>query len=218
MSRILSVIASSRRRGQALLVNQTFETPTTGYDNGETWTGAGTGTVSPAQSAVVIQGTQTLEINLVSQTGSTFTAFTSQSSLFVKFQFQVAATPTSNAVIASIRNGTTLLATLTSRGTRLLTVTASGGTLNQSSDTMPTGTTIWIWFEYVKGTGSNAIARAGWATSDVKPTFVASSNKTCVSSDGTSTSNADRLYLGTTTSIAALRTYYDVVQASSSAF
>jgi hypothetical protein len=221
---MVSSILQHRRKafqvvpGGSFLVNQNFETPTTGYDNGETWTGAGTGTIDPDHTGTVIVGTQSLQINLSGQTGSTYVAFTAQGSLFCKFQFRAASTNTGNQTIATIRNGTTTLGTLLLIGAnRTLRAVAAGGSNASSSATIATGTNIYIWFEYGKGTGSNAICRAGWATTDSKPALTSTGAQTCVSSNGTSTSDADRLYLGHTVS-STFEAFYDRVQASATAF
>jgi hypothetical protein len=200
------------------LVDQNFETPTTGYDNGETWTSAGTGTIDPAESTVVLVGTQSLQFILSGQTGSSYTDFTAQSSLFTKFRFRVASTNGGNQVIATIRNGTTVLGTLTLVGaSRVLRATAAGGSNGTSSDVLPLDTDIYVWFEYVAGSGTDAICRAGWATTDTKPSLASTGAKTGVSSNGTATASADRIYLGNTGSGTA-EFYFDAVQALGSTF
>ena len=203
--------------GGSFLVNQNFETATTGYDNGETWSESGTGTVEAANTGTVIVGSQSLQINLAAQTGSTAVTFTAQGTLFTKFRFRVAST-SSNPTIATIRNGTTTLGSLILVGVnRTMRTMAAGGSNGSSSATLPLNTDIYIWLEYVKGTGSNAICRAGWATTDSKPALTSTGTQTCLSSNGTSTSDADTLYLGHTVS-GTYECFYDAVQASASAF
>lgn len=205
--------------GPSYLVNQNFETPSTGYDNGESWTEAGTGTVEAANTTTVIAGSQSLQINLVGQTGSTYIAFTAQGSLFCKFRFRVASTNTGNQVVATIRDSSAnILGTLTLAGmNRVIRATAGGGSANTSSTLLPLDTNLYIWFEYVKGTGSNAICRAGWATTDTKPTMTATGTVTAVSSNGTVTADATRLYLGNT-GTGTVECFFDVVQAAAAAF
>lgn len=204
--------------GPSYLVNQNFETPSTGYDNGESWTEAGTGTIEAANTTTVIVGSQSLQLNLVGQTGSTYVEFTAQSSLFVKFRFRVASTNGGAQVIATIRAGATVLGTLTLAGAnRVLRATAVGGSNGTSTDVLPVDTNIYIWFEYVAGTGSNAICRCGWATTDTKPSLAATGAKTGISSNGTVTASATRLYLGNTNS-GTVECFFDVVQAAATAF
>jgi hypothetical protein len=208
------------RRGVPFLTNQTFEMPVTGFANNETWVTAGTGTVNPVYATSPIQGTQSLLIQTSAQQASAYHTFTAQSTLFVKFRFRIDLGTTSlNPIIATIRNGTTVLATLSMAGTssHLLRVTSGGGTANSSTDVIPTGTDLYGWFEYAAGTGSNAVARAGWATTDTKPTLVATGGKTCVSSNGTATASANRLYIGHTANT-TVTNVFDVVQSAASAF
>jgi hypothetical protein len=202
--------------GSSFLVNQNFEG--TGYDNGETWTEAGTGTVDEDHTGTVIAGSQSLQINLAAQTGSTSVTFTAQGTLYTKFQFRVASTNSGNVTIATIRNGSTTLGTLLLIGAnRTLRAVAAGGSNASASATIALNTNIFIWFEYVKGSGSNAICRAGWATTDSKPALTSTGAQTCLSSNGTSTSDANTLYLGHTVS-GTYEAFFDVVQASASAF
>jgi hypothetical protein len=92
-----------------------------------------------------------------------------------------------------------------------------GGSNGSSSATIATNTDIYIWFEYVKGTGSNAITRAGWALTDVKPDLSVTGAQTCIASNGTGTLDADRIYLGHTVS-STYEAYYDAIQIASAAF
>lgn len=199
--------------GSSFLLEEGFEG--TGYEN--TWTESATGTVDEDHTGTVIVGSQSLQVNLAAQTGSTYAAFTAQGSLFCKFRYNVAST-SGNPTIATIRNGTTILGSLILVGVnRTMRTTAAGGSNASSSATIPTGTNIYIWFEYVKGTGANAICRAGWATTDSKPALTSTGTQTCLSSNGTSTSDADRLYLGHSVS-STYECFYDAVQVSATAF
>jgi hypothetical protein len=199
--------------GSSYLVDEGFEG--TGYE--ETWTEAGTGTIDEDHTGTVIAGSQSLQINLSAQTGSTAVTFTAQGSLFAKFRFRVAST-SSNPTIATIRNGSTILGSLILVGVnRTMRTTAAGGSNASSSATLPLNTDIYIWLEYVKGSGSNAICRAGWATTDSKPALTSTGTQTCLSSNGTSTSDADTFYLGHTVS-GTYECFYDAVQVAASAF
>lgn len=217
LSNIATVAAATPpASGSSFLIEQNFEG--TGYDNGETWTEAGSGTIDPDESSVVIEGSQSLQFLLSGATGSSYADFSAQSSLFTKFRFRVASTNGGNQVIATIRDGATVLGTLTLAGaSRVLRATAAGGSNGTSSDVLPLDTNIYIWFEYVAGTGSNAIARCGWATTDSKPSLAATGAKTGVSSNGTATASATRLYLGNTGS-GTVECFFDVVQISDTAF
>lgn len=182
--------------GVSYLVNQGFEG--TGYDNSETWTEAGTGTIDEDYTTSPIVGSQSLRITLAAQTGSTYAAFTAQDTVyfFARLRFD-SITGGASRTLATFRDGSaTVHASLQHSTSGVLRVSATGGTANNSTDALPTATDIYVWFEYVKGTGTNAIARAGWSTDGTKPTLSAGAAKACVSNDGTSTAQASRIYLG----------------------
>jgi hypothetical protein len=179
----------------AWMIKQGFEG--TGYDNGETWTGVGSGTVDPDYTGVVLVGSQSLRLVTAGQTANTRNEFGGQSTLFCRWQMRLVSVSTGNQVLATIRVTAGVRATLTIASGKLR-VTSSGGTANDSVNNVPTGTDIWLWFEYEAGTGSNAITRAGWSTTATKPSLTASGSQTCVSSNGTGTDNVTRLYLGHT--------------------
>ena len=200
--------------GSSFLVQEGFEG--TGYEN--TWTEAATGTVNEDQTATVITGSQSLQISISTQTGSAYVDFTSQSTIYIKFRLRVASTG-GNHVIATIRNGTTVLGTLTLAGAnRVFRVTAFGAGNATSTDVLPVDTDLYCWFEYVQGTGSNAICRAGWATTDTKPNLATTAGKVGNSSTGTLTDQPSRLYLGNTVGTGVFNIFFDTVQISASAF
>ena len=204
--------------GASYLFNQNFETTTTGYDPPETWVEAGAGTIEAANTATVIAGSQSLQIAMASQAASTYVGFTAQAALYIKFRFRVASTNGGNQVVATIRDGTTVLGTLTLAGaSRVMRATATGAGNGTSTDVLPVDTNVYVWFEYIQGTGANAICRVGWATTDTKPSLASTGAKAGVSSGGTSTAAPNRFYLGNTgTGVAEC--FYDVVQGSGSAF
>lgn len=195
------------------IIEQGFEG--SGYDHGETWTAAGTGSVDPDSAATVLEGTQSLRIQLTSQTGSTYREVTADGSLYVRMMFRMDST--ANGVIATIRTANTIRATL-SRVSNKLRVQPSGGSANDSTDDLPTGTTLYLWVEYISGSGSDAIARAGWSATATKPTLSASGTTTCASTNGTGAGTVNRLYLGTTASTSAFDVVYDQVRALNTAF
>jgi hypothetical protein len=200
--------------GSSFLLEEGYEG--TGYEN--TWTAAGTGTVDPDEASTVIAGSQSLRVNLSAETGSAYAEVSAQSHLYTKFRLRVASTNGGNQTIATIRDGTTTLGTLVLIGVnRVLRVVNPGGGNGSSSATLPTNTNLFIWFEYVQGTGSNAIVRAGWDTSDSKPSLASSGAQTCYNGAGTSTATANRLYLGHSVS-STYECFFDAVQVSATAF
>lgn len=219
LSNVATVAAATPPAGgSSFLLQEGFEG--TGYEN--TWTAAGAGTVDADETSTVITGSQSLHIALVSQTGSTYADFTAQSSVFVKLRIRVASTNDGTQTIATLRNGTTLLASLILAGaSRVIRANAAGGSNNTSTGTgseIPVNENLYVWFEYVKGTGANdAICRVGWAATDSKPTFVAAGTTTAISANGSGSVDANRIYLGNTSS-GYFDAYFDTVQVSASAF
>ncbi len=179
----------------AWIIKQGFEG--TGYDNAETWTGTGSGTVDPDYTGLVLVGSQSLRLVSSTTTSSTRVEFAGQSKFFCRWQMRLVSVGTGNQIIATIRVTATVRATLTIASGKLR-VTSSGGTANDSANNVPTGTDIYLWFEYESGTGSNAVTRAGWSTDATKPTLSAGGATSCVSANGTGTDNVTRLYLGHT--------------------
>lgn len=218
---ILNPFVFTTPGGSSFLIEQNFEG--TGYDNGETWTEAGSGTIDPDESTVVLAGSQSLQFLLSGANGSSYAAFSTQASVFCKFRFRVASTNGGNQVFATIRSGTTVLATYTMAGaSRVLRATAAGGANGTSSDAVPVDTDLYVWIEYEAGPGTLSVARIGWvAVADYtgKPSLASTGAKSGVS---TSTSapagtSADRLYLGNT-GTGTMECFFDAVQASDTAF
>ena len=215
LSNVATVAAATPpASGSSFLLQEGFEG--TGYEN--SWTESATGTVDEDHTGTVITGSQSLQINLAAQNGSAYASFTATNDVYCKFRFRVASTNGGNQVVATIRDGATVLGTLTLAGaSRVLRATASGGSNGTSSDVLPVDTNIYVWFEYLKGTGANAIFRVGWATTDSKPSLASTGAKTGVSANGTSTAQPSRIYLGNT-STGTVECFFDAVQVSASAF
>lgn len=215
---IINPFAFAAPAGPSFILEEDFEIPTTGYEN--TWVEAGGGTIDPANTTTVLVGSQSLQILLATQTGSTYHEFASHSSIFCKFRFRVASTNGGNQIFVSIRSGTTVLANYTMAGaSRLLRATAAGGGNSTSSDAVPVDTDLYVWIEYEAGPGTLSVARIGWATTDSKPSLASTGAKTGVS---TSTSapagtSANRLYLGNT-GTGTMECFFDAVQVSDTAF
>jgi hypothetical protein len=176
------------------VIRQGFEG--TGYDNAETWTQSGSGTIDPDYTGLVLAGSQSLRLVTSGTAALTYRQITGQSTLYCRWRMRIVSIDSSAQTLMTIRAGTTLHASLVKDATGKLRVTAGGGTLNTSTDNIPVGTDLWMWAEYEQGTGSNSIARGGWSTTDTKPTLTASGATSAVSSNGTRTTPADRFYLG----------------------
>jgi len=194
--------------GPSYLVNQNFEG--TGYDNSESWTEAGS-TLDKDYTTSPIVGSQSLKITQAATSCSAYKTFTSSGKVWFFARVRFDATPSSSTKIFTFRNGATECASYSIRSDGLITTTAGGGTANNSATTsVTTATDYYFWGTYEPGSGANAKSEFGFSTDGTVPTFVAASNRTCVSANGTVTGNADRFYLGTTTS-GTITTVYDKV-------
>lgn len=215
----MSFLINSYRFGSsepAWLIKQGFEGD--GYDNGESWTPVGTGgtgAVDPDYTGIVLAGSRSLRILLSSQSGGTYREVAANGALYVRMMLRMDST--ANGVIATMRTANTVRATLSRIGNKMR-VQASGGSANDTTDDIPTGTTLYLWFEYVSGSGSDAIARAGWSTTPTKPTLAAGGATTCASTNGTGTGTVNRLYLGTTASTSSFDVVYDQIRGLNAPF
>jgi len=171
------------------LLNQKFEG--TGYDNSETWTESlGGGIVDEDYTATVLDGSQSLRIQNaagggVSYTAETFTAG-GERWAFCKIRLTSLEAVAVTRSIAFWNNvGATLAAVeINTSGTLHL---VCGATTADTVDAMSTGTTYYMWFHYLKGTGANAVADVGFSTTSTRPT---SGNKFVQITTGSPTTDA----------------------------
>lgn len=194
------------------LIDQNFETPGTGYDNGETWNPfAGGGTIDPVYAVSPIVGTQSLNIITAGNSAAAYTDFTASDNIYFQFRFRLDSFSGASDLIAIYTSGVSLIAVVSVMATGEMRVGA-GGSADNSSGTIPTGTDLWGWFEQEKGTGANQVARAGWSLTSTKPTLSAGGATTCAISNGNGTSQAARTYVGTVSG-STMNTVYDAILA-----
>ncbi len=183
------------------LIKQGFEG--TGYDNSESWTESGTGTIDEDEATVYANGSQSLEITSSATTDQAYASFTAQSTCYGHVMWRYAS-----------EAGTTDIINFRSSGSQRLRVTSSGsgalvvihGTANASvTDSVPADTWVHIWFKYVQGTGADGAAELSWSTTTTRPT---TGTKFTSLSNGSLTSTVDRIYLGSSTSETKTE-YYD---------
>lgn len=200
------------------LIDQNFETPGTGYDNGETWNSfAGGGTIDPVYSAAPIVGTQSLNIITTgSNQAAAYTDFTSSDNIYFQFRFRLASFTGASDLFAIYTSGVALIGYIVVLGTGEMNLVSAAGGANNTSTAIPTATDLWLWFEYEKGTGANGVLRAGWSTTSTKPTLSASGTTTCALTATGNTTQAGRVYLGTVGS-STLNAVYDQILADNTA-
>lgn len=171
------------------LIKQGFEG--TGYDNSETWTESGTGTIDEDEATVYASGSQSLEITSSASTDITYTTIGAQGTLYVHFMWH-RGNLTGTTTIFSLRAGSSTRARILSGSAGQLSF-YHGATSAAITDAVADDTWVHIWLKYVKGTGSDGVAECGWSTDTTRPT---SGNKFAAISTGTSTTDIDRVYCG----------------------
>lgn len=155
--------------GSSYLINQNFEG--TGYDNSETWTEFGTATIDEDYTGVVLAGSQSLRIKSTASSGRAVSpTFSDASDCWVYFLFRPVTIPGTSHGAAMLRNGTTVVLTITINATGSLSIRngSSGGTT--TTNTMSTGTTYHVWGHYIAGSGADGFGSVGFSTTGTKPT------------------------------------------------
>lgn len=191
--------AATAGGGPTYLVEQGFEG--TGYDNGETWTESVTDTVDEDYATSPAVGSQSLRIVASANINSTYVSFTAQDTVYAFCRFRWVTKGAGTYVLATVRTSSgTVQGSISILVTGVLRATATGDASATSTDAIPVDTDIYLWMEFVKGTGANAIMRAGWSTDGTKPSLAATGAKAAVSSAGTSTAQGARLMLGSSSS------------------
>jgi hypothetical protein len=96
----------------------------------------------------------------------------------------------------------------------------TGGSFVYAAASPTTGTTYYGWFEYEVGSGTNSVCRVGLTTTSSRPTWPASgaSGLLAVSTNGTSTANVERLFLGRTEAVPNYNVILDDIEMQSTPF
>lgn len=178
------------------LIKQGFETATTGYDNGETWTEAGTGVIDHADtdSPSPLVGTQSLRITLAGTQETTFSAFAAQSTAYGFMALNRVAN-SSTVTLATFRSGASVRCTVSMTGSGAIRI-AAAGTAVAVVDTVAVGETVYIWWRYTLGSGLDAVGEVWTSATETKPP---SSGDNYAVQAGTATTTVDRIYIGDTT-------------------
>ena len=177
--------------GASYLIKQGFEGA--GYDNSETWTEAGSGTIDEDNTSTPLVDSQSLRITTSANTGLSEASFADRSDLWVYFQFRPEAIPAATSQMAQILNGTTEVVRIRLTSTGALEVRPAGGTAIATVSTLSATTLYHVWVHYVKGSGADGYASIAFSTDGTKPT---SGNNFRESTNGTGTLDANKLRLG----------------------
>lgn len=179
------------------LIKQDFEG--TGYDNGETWTEAGTATPDEDYTGVALAGSQSLRVVTTSATSRSSVSFSAAGTVEVYFLFRpVVASAEAGLTIVQLRSADDAAEAIRLRwlSSGRLDVRAGGGTVASPVTVLSVDTTYHVWVRFVVGTGANAVATVAFSTTGTRPS---SGNEFAQTSNGTATANAGILRLGTIT-------------------
>lgn len=178
------IIQPHRFGGITYLLQENFEG--TGYEN--SWTEAGTGTIDKDYTGTVLEGSQSLRINLSSQSGrTTNTLSVDQAIIEAYFLFRPVAIPSGQRQIwASKDSGGNYMGELQINASGALIAQAGGGSTATTTGTLSAGTTYHVWVRVATGTGANGVCSVGFSTDGTRPT---SGNNYKSSSNGTRTTS-----------------------------
>ncbi len=151
--------------GPSYLVHQDFEG--TGYDNGETWSEAGTGTMDEDYTGVVLDGLQSLRLNLVNQSAIVTNAFVASDEIWIYFLMRVVS-QTANAYFFSCLGSAPSACDAYIDGAWRLNF--CGDLCAQPATAITSNVTYHVWMHYKKGAGFSSINSIGFSTDGIRPT------------------------------------------------
>lgn len=167
-----AVTNNSTQGGIVYVIDQNFETATTGYDNGETWGEIlGGGTIEAAETTTPLRGLQSLNMIAAAATEqrTQFTLTTAITDSSNHFIYSVTSIPTSTSDVFKTFNtdlNDSYKLSLESSGR--LNINADGGTIDYGS-TIAEDTTYHIWWTSSVGSGSNATFSVYVGTTATRP-------------------------------------------------
>jgi hypothetical protein len=164
------VVAGGSNPCSGYLFCQNYEG--TGYDNGETWTAGGTGTINPDYTTTVLEGSQSLLFDATAQAPILSHIFSStQSEIWGYFLFRPTALPNTTKNTITIKDylgNNSYTIEFRTTGGWLVRINGSGATA-ETTTKMTTGTTYHCWYHVKNGSG-NAVATFGFSTDGTEPT------------------------------------------------
>jgi hypothetical protein len=157
------------------LVNQNFETPTSGYDNGESWTVNGTG-ANPVYTPAIV-GTQSCRL-IPNWSSIQSPLFSPQSDVWAFARIKAPgglSTQSSRTTIFALLNASEVtvvgLQVRTTDGgtTATFNLVSNGGAISADSAFVPhyTGQDLYVWLHFAPGTGTCSVHVS---TTSTKPT------------------------------------------------
>ena len=189
--------ASGNPANPSFTFSENFDSP--GYSN--SWTEAGS-TIDADYTGDVLQGTQSVRLVAAVTAPRVFAGVTSEITKHGYFQVKINSMAAATNVIYSLRATGTIMFSVSILSDGKLRIQHNGATAD-TVDALTAGVKYHIWIGYTAGSGSNGTAYVAFSTDGVRPM---SGNKTASISNGTGTSNINRVYCGTTTN-----STYDII-------
>jgi hypothetical protein len=204
--------------GSTTLLSEDFEGPgATGWTSTVPWSDQFS--TSPAP----LNGDYSGNINGTTTTIHAYKSFTASNNVYCRFSYLATRNTSGNGALATIRDASgNVLATFgIVSGTNVARATPAGGSTVNAS-TAPTSNIFYYgWFEYEKGTGSNAVCRVGFRDdSQNRPSWPTSgaSGRLAVSINGTSTATPARIMFGSSTAATNYNIIFDDIEVRDTPF
>lgn len=220
----MSFIINSYRYSSstAQLLNEQFEAPgATGWASNTTAPNAAWADQYATAPAPLV-GSYSGRIDGTTAQVNAQKTFTASGSVYCRFRINHARATNGNGTLATLRDSAgNVLATFgLVNATSVSRAIPTGGSTVASATGPTLTTTYYCWFEYEKGTGTNAVVRVGLSTASTRPSWPSSgaSGFLAVSINGTSTANADRIMFGTTAGVTNYSVIIDDIQIQSTPF
>lgn len=171
------------------LIYETFEDPSTGYDNNNTNQWVTSGTVNPkySTSPAPLAGNQSVFIDGSTNSLLTTKTIVTISTCSVSFVVNISQRPATGLNLASLRNSTTAQCRILLSNSADTLEIRHGATASTSYTYTP-GQTYYMWIDYVVGTGANGVVNLYISTTVEKPV---SATKTITT--GTATASIDNV-------------------------
>jgi hypothetical protein len=172
------------------LFAEQFEGANGGYDNAG-WTTSGTGLIQTNYTGVILHGTETMRFVTPdsNQSYAYSAAWSAGNERFIYFLFRPVSTPGAGDILQLWDSGFSSVSDLQLTGTGALQI-AHGSATATTVSTMSDGTTYHVWVTY---NNSADTANVGFSTTGTRPT---SGNAFAQTTAGTSTTNAERVFIG----------------------
>lgn len=163
----LPFLASSSSAAAAVtyLVKQDFEGA--GYDNGETWVESGTGTINEDYTTVVLEGSESLRINMASQTAKTLIVFPAQREVWAYFLVRFLRFSNAPDLLGGLNENSPTQATLMRQSSGL--VSLNNSTSAQPTNSVFTNITYSVWWHEKRTLSNTGIVDIAWSTNTTKP-------------------------------------------------